>query len=224
MAREQPPPTEATDEELVASVVGGEPAAFALLMRRHNRKVFRAVRSILRDDFEAEDAVQQAYVSAYTHLAAFAGGSKFSTWLVRIAINEALGRLRRARVRAFVDGSTDERQEQVMSAHTRDSTPEEACSNRELAAMLERAVDELPELYRTVFMLRQIEGLSTAETAEILGTSVVTVKQRLHRARSVLQEHVEDFSEDKLRLAYAFDGERCDRIVARVLTVIRALH
>jgi RNA polymerase sigma-70 factor, ECF subfamily len=223
IAREKPPPVGVTDEDLVARVVGGDTAAFELLMRRHNRKVFRAVRSILRGNAEAEDAVQQAYISAYTHLADFAGTSKFSTWLVRIAINEALGRLRRARGLALVDAGVGESREQAMSAHTRDATPEEACSNRELAAILERAVDELPELYRTVFMLRQIEELSTSETAEILGTSADTVKQRLHRARGLLQERLLAFSEDTLPLAFAFDGERCDRIVARVLAAVRAL-
>jgi RNA polymerase sigma-70 factor (ECF subfamily) len=224
IVREKPPPSEVTDEELVVRVVGGDTEAFALLMRRHNRKVFRAVRSILRDNSEAEDAVQQAYISAYTHIAGFAGSSKFSTWLVRIAINEALGRLRRARGLARVVGGVRESQEQAMSAPTRESTPEEACANRELAEILERAIDELPAMYRTVFMFRQVEGLSTAETAEILRTSSNTVKQRLHRARALLQERLVGFSEDQVPLAFAFDGYRCHRMVARVLAAIRGLN
>src|SRR5688572_1010104 len=122
IAREKPPPSEITDEELVRRVVAGETAVFEVLMRRHNRKVFRAVRSILRGSPEVEDVMQQAYISAFTHLGGFAGEAKFSTWLVRIAINEALGRVRRARRLMFVE----EIQEQAMSTPGNDSGPEKA--------------------------------------------------------------------------------------------------
>jgi RNA polymerase sigma-70 factor (ECF subfamily) len=223
IAREKPPPVEATDEELVARVVGGETGAFELLMRRHNRKMFRAVRSILRQESEVEDAIQQAYVSAYTHLAGFAGTAKFSTWLLRIAINEALGRLRRARRLVPVDTQAASWEEAV-SSHSDESTPEEVCSDRELASLVEQAIDALPELYRTVFMFRQVEGLSTSETAEILGTSPDTVKQRLHRARALIQARLAALSEPRVSVAFAFDGERCDRIVARVFAAIRGLN
>jgi RNA polymerase sigma-70 factor (ECF subfamily) len=195
-----------TDEQLVARIVGGETAAFEVLMRRHNRGVFRAVRSILRDDTEAEDAMQQAYISAFTHLAGFAGSSKFSTWLMRIAINEALGRLRRARRFVRVEGGLPESPEQNLSPSPYESTPEQACSERELASMLERAIDALPERYRTVFMFRQIEGLSTSATAEIVGASFNTVKQRLHRARALIRKRLAVLVEGKLALAVAFDG------------------
>jgi RNA polymerase sigma-70 factor (ECF subfamily) len=216
IARAKPPPVGPTDEELVRRIIAGETALFEMLMRRHNRKVFRAVRSILRNSPEVEDVMQQAYISAYTHLGTFAGEAQFSTWLVRIAINEALGRKRRAQRLTFVE----EIQEHAMSTSTSHPGPEQAFADREIATLIESAVDTLPEMYREVFMLREIEGLSTQETADVLGCSADVVKTRLHRARALLSGRLTAVAREGLETAFSFDGERCDRIVARVMSVI----
>jgi RNA polymerase sigma-70 factor, ECF subfamily len=219
IAREKPPPFDPhpSDEELVRRITAGETALFEQVMRRHNRKMFRAVRSILRDSAEVEDVIQQAYLSAYTHLGSFAGNAKLSTWLLRIAVNEALGRLRRARRQHLVELRPDDGEEGAMSKSTTGMTPEQACSDRELASIIESAVDALPDRYRSVFMFRQIEGLSTAETAAVLEITPDVVKTRLHRARSLLHGRLAALGHDEMSSAFSFDGARCDRIVARVL-------
>jgi RNA polymerase sigma-70 factor (ECF subfamily) len=218
----EPSPDVASDEELIRRVVLGDTALFELLMRRHNRKVYRAVRAILRDSPDVEDVMQQAYVAAYTHLATFAGQAMFSTWLLRIAVNEALGRLRRARRAAVVERDLREEEERTMPA-ARPSSPEQAYADRELAALVERAIDALPAMYRAVFMLRQVEGLSTDETAAVLGTSPDVVKTRLHRARALISERLAALAGEHLATAFPFDGARCDRMVARVLAAIASL-
>ncbi len=199
------------DEGVVARVLAGEPRLFELLMRRYNRRLFRAARSILRDDVEAEDVVQHAWVQGFVHLASFEGRSLFSTWVTRICVHEALGRAKKsARLEPF---DADEPQEVTMSA----SSPEQRASDGELRCALEEAIDTLPETLRTAFVLRTVEGMSIAETAEILGIPEDTVKTRAFRARALLQTRLQQRFDALATGAFDFQGARCDRIVARVL-------
>ena len=201
-----------TDEDLVNRVRAGEVAYFELLMRRNNRRLFRAVRSIVGNDDEAEDVMQEAYVNAYTHLGDFSGRARFSTWLTRIAVNEAFTRLRRrSRLTALDD--TNAQDPRMASPGF---GPEQHASDRELAVILERAVDSLPEAFRTVFVLRSVEQLSVAETAEVLDIPEDTVKTRLHRARGLLQSALTERVGASLPTIFDFHLTRCDRIVAGV--------
>ena len=204
-----------TDEQIVAQVVGGHTALFEVLMRRHNERIYRAARAIVRDDREAEDVMQQAYVNAYAHLRQFDHRAKFSTWLTRIAINEALARVRRqARYESFDEEATGAG-ETIMTRQQVD--PEHQAIARELGALLEKAVDALPEGNREVFMLREIEGLSTAETAECLGVSEDVVKTRLSRARAALRADLFQRAGVAAANAFRFERPRCDRVVAAVM-------
>ncbi len=204
-----------SDAEVVRRVLDGEVALFEILMRRHNPKVYRAIRAILRDETEVEDAMQQAYLQAYAHLREFGGTSLFSTWLVRIAINEALGRLRtRGRLVSVED--VPEPEEDGMGRQS----PEDHAASREAMALLEKAIDRLPETYRTVYMLREVEQMSTSEAAAALGLTEEAVKVRLHRAKAVLREALLAHVEAGASGAVAFLGARCDRIVAAVMSRI----
>ncbi|HEX7624730.1 MAG TPA: RNA polymerase sigma factor [Anaeromyxobacteraceae bacterium] len=210
-----------SDEELAARVRSGEVALFEVLMRRSNPRVYHAIRSILRDEGEVEDAMQQAYLDAFLHLDQFAGGAAFSTWLTRIAVNEALGRLRgRARLvlvgegEAEPDGSTED------FMRSPPETPEERAAVREATALLERAVDDLPRSYRTVFMLREVEGLSTAETGQALGLTEETVKMRLHRGRLALKDALLQVAGQAATSAFPFFAPRCDRVVTKVMALL----
>ena len=204
-----------TDESVVARVVAGETALFELLMRRHNRRVYRAIRAILRADDDVEDVMQAAYVAAYSHLAEFGGRARFSTWLTRIAVHEALGRLRRGRRTTSLD---DVDLEEPM-ATTR--SPEGAASDRELGKVLERAIDELPIGFRAVFMLRAVEDMDVSETALALEIPEETVRTRLHRARALLRDNLAKTLEDAAPQAFEFHLSRCDRVVAAVMPRIR---
>ncbi len=207
-----------SDEAIVARVVAGDTPAFELLMRRHNQRVFRAIRSVLKDADEAEDVMQQAYVAAFTHLAEFAGRARFSTWLVRIAIHEALARRRRtARMTSLDD--TDAIEEEPM-AKTR--SPEDATSDLELRALLDEAVDALPLAFRTVFVMRAVEEMSSSDAAEALGIPEETVRTRLHRARGLLRETLAQRLERAAPSVYEFHLSRCDRVVSAVLARIAA--
>src|SRR5688572_13495 len=168
------------DEEIVRRVLEGETSLFELLIRRYNQRLYRVVRAILKLEEEAEDAMQEAYVSAFAHLDQFAGEASFSTWLTKIAVHEALGRLRRRK-------RTDDMPELVSSSANRERT----AYGRELQAAIECAVDTLPALYRSVFVLREIEEMTGFETAECLGITEETVKTRLHRARRLLRRRLE---------------------------------
>jgi RNA polymerase sigma-70 factor (ECF subfamily) len=201
-----------TDEMLVERVRAGDLGALEALMRRHNRLLYRTARAILRDDAEAEDAVQEAYLRAYRALHAFRGESKFSTWLVRIAANEALMRRRRnARAAAVVpiDAAAE-------------LPAEEKVGDDMLRRLLEKRIDALPEDYRAVFVLRALEELSVQDTAAALDIPEATVRSRHFRARSLLRESLAREIDLTLEDAFGFDGERCDRTVAKVLTRIRA--
>lgn len=207
-----PTPT-LTDDEIVVRVCAGEHELFELLMRRHNGRVYRAARAILRDDGEAEDVMQDAYVRAYEHLKDFEGRARFSTWLTRIAVYEALARVRARKRFEPLEAHTEE---SSMST-TPGSSPEQQASDVEMRAVLERAVDGLSDDFRAVFVLRVVEGMSGAEVAECLGISEDTVKTRLFRARARLQEMIVASIEPATPSVYAFHLSRCDRVVAAVL-------
>jgi RNA polymerase sigma-70 factor, ECF subfamily len=210
-----------TDADVVRRVLAGEVALFEVLVRRHDARVYRTCRAILRDEAEAEDAMQSAWLHAYQHLGEFAGAAAFSTWLVRIAANEALGRLRR-RARLAPIERADEEEERMMDV-ARPEDPEARAAARETVRLLERAVDALAPSYRTVFVLREIEHLSTRETAEALGLREEAVKVRLHRARAMLRRAVGEQVERAAPEAFQFLAPRCNRLVERVMAAIAGL-
>ncbi|MBX3186304.1 MAG: RNA polymerase sigma factor [Labilithrix sp.] len=217
-------PTEASDEEIVARVLGGDVARFEVLMRRHNRRVFRAARAIVRSDDEAEDVMQDAYVSAFTHLADFGGRAKLSTWLVRIAVHAALARLRKTKRVTSLD-DLDDLDPRAISEDALTSSmrsPEDAASDVEMRGVLERAVDGLPATFRAVFVLRAVEEMSVDETAAALEIPEATVRTRLHRARGMLREDIARRLDVTAPHAFDFHLSRCDRVVAAVLARILA--
>lgn len=205
-----------TDEQLVQRVCAGDVALFEMLMRRNNRRLYRTLRSLLRNEAEIEDAMQAVYVLAYSKLGTFRGDAKLDTWLTQIALNEALGRLRRDRRHPLLSLATVSEPE--LSAHEpAQPTPEAHVGRRELAAILEAAVDELPDLYRITFMLRDVDGMDTTQAAQVLGVSEDVVKKRLSRARAMLRAHVEEMFGSALSDAFGFHAVRCDAIVAAVM-------
>lgn len=221
------PPTDAgragDDAELVARAQAGDADAFRTIMQTYNRRLYRIARSILRIDSEAEDAVQEAYLRAFTHMESFRGESSLATWLSRIVMNEALGRLRVRR--PIADPATHEAKgpeaEIIQFPHAARSDPEKTMAQRELLQLVERATDELPEAYRVVFITRVIEGMSVEETAELLGLRPETVKTRLHRARRLVREQLETQIGPVLMDAFPFAGKRCERVTE---VVMRRLH
>ena len=191
-------------------------------MRQCNRQLFRIARGILKDDSDAEEALQEAYVTAYVALKTFRGDSKLSTWLTRIVINESLGRLRKqSRERVVIPFSSEghEEREPEMAAVVDESraSPEEATLRAELRALLEQKIDELPIGFRTVFIMRELEEMTVEETAKCLGIPEATVRTRLFRAKGLLRESLAHEIDVAMPDAFAFAGERCDRIVAVVL-------
>ena len=211
------------DEEIVSRVIAGEVALFEVLMRRHNQRVYRTIRAILKDEVEVEDVMQQTYVLAYTNLAQFAGTANFSTWLTKIARNEALRRIRREAHFVADQDLAQPGNGTRMEFATDDPNPEESMGTRELATMLESAIDALPETYRSVVMLREIEGMSTAQAAEVLGVTEEVVKTRLHRAKQHIRELLVERVNAQAGEAFPFYAPRCDRVVARVLTRIQEM-
>lgn len=206
---------EQPDDVLIQQVLGGNTPAFELLMRRHNERVYRAARAIVRDENEAEDVMQQAYVNAFMHLRQFTGAAKFSTWLIRIAVNEALARVRRnGKYEAFDEELSNV--EPFMSPNAPES-PEQQAFSGELRGVLEWAIDSLPNGTREVFMLREVEGLSTSEVAACLGVSDDVVKARLSRGRARLRRLLIERSGAAAPDAFRFYRPRCDRVVAQVL-------
>jgi RNA polymerase sigma-70 factor (ECF subfamily) len=215
-------PNEAvSDVEVVRRVREGETGLFEILMRRYNQRLYRVARAILKDDGEAEDVMQQAYVNAYVHLDQFAERASFSTWLTKIAVYEALARSRR---RGGAQPHTDFESGEDAMTHIKESgpDPEHQAFATELRSLLESAVETLPEHYRIVFTLRQIEGLSTAETAESLGISEENIKTRLHRARALLRDDLLARAGAATSEAFQFHLSRCNRVVAGVLEKITA--
>jgi len=213
--------SEEDDGEIIRQVLHGNTAMFELLMRRYNERVYRAARAIVRDEQEAEDVMQQTYLNAFAHLRQFNGSSQFSTWLTRIAINESLARVRRqGRYEAFDDELSAI--EPFVSPNPSEN-PERQAFTRELRELIEWAIDTLPDGAREVFVLREVEGLSTADVAECLGVTPDVVKTRLSRGRAALRRILLERTGATATDAFRFYRPRCDRIVAQVLTRIRAL-
>ncbi len=205
-----------SDEEVVKRVRAGETALYEIVMRRYNQRLYRVARSILRNDADAEDVMQEAYVRAYEHLNQFAGEAKFSTWLTKIAVYEALGRVRRRGRTEDLDSVLDGDMH-VMAKVTSDTRdPEREAYGHELRLVLERAIDALPEIYRLVFVLRTVEGLTVAETAACLDIGAEAVKTRLHRARSLLRKDLQQRAGVVTAGAFPFHLSRCDRVVEAV--------
>lgn len=212
-----------TDMDVVQRVRAGETALFEILMRRHNQRIYRVARAIVKDDSEAEDVMQEAYVNAYTHLHQFEERSQFSTWLTRIAVHESLARVRKQARLTELDEEGEAGEHAMAGFGTIGRTPEQHASNAELRSLLEAAVESLPQAYRIVFVLREVEGLNTAETAESLGVSEETVKTRLHRGRALLREELFERAGIATSCAFEFHLSRCDRVVQNVLTRIAVL-
>ena len=209
-----------SDPEIVRRIRAGETALFEILMRRHNQRVYRAARAVVKDEAEVEDVMQQAYINAFTHLHQFEDRSQFSTWLIRIALHEAFGRrrkMRRSESMTDTQSNADDRGELMDTIASPQPDPERQAYARELHRVLEAAVDTLPDTYRTVFMLREIEGLSTSETGEGLGLAEEAVKTRLHRARAMIRRAVSARIGGAAGLAFQFHAPRCDRVVNAVL-------
>lgn len=216
----RPPSPQDSDAGLAARAAGGDAQAFALIMRRHNQLLFRTARSILRNDHEAEDALQEAYLRAWRGIGNFREEARLSTWLARIVINEALARLRRHGAQVIpLDGAigaaadTGEPWEEADP----DFQPERIAMRQEIRNLIESCIDRLPEAYRTVFMLRAVQEMSVSETAEALQLNEATVRTRFLRARGMLREHLSRDIDLALGDAFSFAGARCDRIVAGVL-------
>lgn len=215
-------PAQGSDRELAARAAQGDAPAFECIMRRHNQLLFRTARSILKSDEETEDALQDAYLRAWRAIGSFRDDAQLSTWLVRIVINEALGRLRRRGAQVIpLDGAAapgfDEDEPESAAADDPDKQPERHAMREELRRLMERRIDRLPDAYRTVFMLRAVEEMSVEETAAALALPEATVRTRFFRARSLLREGLSRDIDVAVGDAFSFDGTRCDRIVARVL-------
>jgi RNA polymerase sigma-70 factor, ECF subfamily len=212
-----------TDAELVKRIRAGERALFEILMRRYNQRLYRAVRAVMGDDSEVEDIMQQAYMNAFVHLEAFEFRSQFSTWLTRIALNEAFARRRRRQTLVPSEPTTEERfgeREPMRGVMATGPDPERQAYASELRRMLERAVDDLPETYRLAYIMRDVDGLSTAETGEALGIRDEAVKTRLHRARALIRRSVAAEVGVVAPEIFDFPATRCDRVVSAVLTRI----
>jgi RNA polymerase sigma-70 factor (ECF subfamily) len=209
------------DADIVRMALQRDEGAFRIIMQRHNRRLYRCARSIVRDDHEAEDIVQEAYVNAFSNLASFRGDSSLATWLTRIARNEALARVRRRRPTvelAALDADDRDKAQIIpfplMAMHT---DPERTAAQREIRRLIERAIDDLPEPFRVVFVMREIEDMSVEEAADFLGLRQVTVKTRLHRARRLLRKALDSKLSSTLTEAFPFDGTRCARVTEAVL-------
>jgi RNA polymerase sigma-70 factor, ECF subfamily len=213
---------EPSDAELLQLARAGDPAAFCILIRRHDRYLYRIARSVLLDDQEAEDVVQETYFRAFTRLIDFRGDSSLSTWLTRIALHEALQRQRRRRRVVSLEVLDSASQQPDAKIHRSpmiapDQDPERATAQHQIRTLLERAVDDLPEALRTVFVMREIEEASTGETASVLGLLPQTVKTRLHRARRMLRDALGEQIGIALKDTFPFDRPRCNRVVKKVL-------
>jgi len=208
------------DLELVRFALQRDGAAFRVIMQRHNQRLYRVARAIVHDESEVEDVVQEAYVRAFGSLGQFRGDSTLGTWLTRITLNEALGRVRRQRPMVDLE---------VLDAHAAaskivafplmpaDSNPERTVAHRQIRQLIERAIDGLPEIFRVVFVMRDVQDMSVEETADLLGLPAATVKTRLHRARHQLRRMLDDQLASTLNDAFPFDGKRCQRTSDNVL-------
>jgi RNA polymerase sigma-70 factor (ECF subfamily) len=216
-------PLEAADDPaLVEHVRRGNTAAFAVLMRRYNRRLYRTARAILKDDAAAEDALQEAYVAAFDHIDGFRGDAQLATWLTRIVVNQALQALRKTRREQVVVLFDEDAAESAApdAASPPSETPENTMLRAEMRRLIERKIDDLPEAYRTVFMLREVEDMTVDETALALGIPAATVRSRLFRAKARLRESLAQELDIATQDVFGFDGARCDRIVQAVLARI----
>jgi len=216
------------DAELARCVAAREDGAFETLMRRHNGRLFRVARAILKDDAEAEDALQDAYIDAYRHIDGFRADAKMSTWLTRIVVNQALGRLRKQKRDGVVlpltaPGRDDREQEGHAVADSRAESPEKAAIRADVRRVLERKLDELPVAFRTVFVMREVEEMTVDEVAACLSIPAATVRTRVFRARALLRESLAREFDTASVDVFGFAGERCDRIVASVLQRYRSV-
>jgi RNA polymerase sigma-70 factor, ECF subfamily len=206
---------ELSDQEAIHRVLNGETSLYEIMVRRYNQRIYRIARAILHDNSEAEDVMQDAYVRAYKSLSTFQGKSSFATWLARIAVNEALQRKRRnKRMDPIEDG------DHVLQLESLGESPEQLCGREELRSILEHAIAALPQHYRVVVMLRDVEEMTTAETAEALELSEENVRIRLHRGRALLRKLLAGRMVLPAPDAYAFHLSRCDRVVANVLAAV----
>ena len=212
------------DTEVVRRVRAGETALYEILMRRYNQRLFRVGRSILRNEADAEDVMQETYVRAYEHLADFRGTAQFSTWLTRIAIHEALARVRKRARTEELDSFPNAELHMTARNTGQSENPEHQTYDHELKIILERAVDRLPEDYRTVVVLRIVEELSIAETAECLDITIETVKTRLHRGRALLRKQLQRRAGIVAPEVFPFHLSRCDRVVEGVFQRIRSIR
>ncbi|MER9406150.1 RNA polymerase sigma factor [Mesorhizobium caraganae] len=200
---------------LVHRAMAHEADAFRAIIKTHNQRLYRIARGVVRNDSEAEDIVQEAYVRAFAALATFRGDSSLATWLSRIVINEALGRLRKRR-RTVAMPASQEAQIIRFPLNPSDD-PERTMAQRQILRLVERATDNLPDVYRTVFIARVIEGLNIEETADLLGVRPETVKTRLHRARALVRKALDDEIGPVLLDAFPFAGRRCERLTEAVM-------
>ncbi|WP_024509372.1 RNA polymerase sigma factor [Bradyrhizobium sp. ARR65] len=212
-------PNSISDSDLVRRALARDEAAVRAILQANNRRLFRIARGILRNDSEAEDVVQETYLRALTHLDGFRGDSSLSTWLTRIAMNEAMGRLRRQRPSFECTLPEHEQEAEIIQfpVASASSDPEKSMAQREIQRFVERAIDELPEPFRLVFIARVMEEMNVEETAELLGLRPETVKTRLHRARLMLREDVEKKIGPVILEAFPFAGRRCERLTEVVL-------
>jgi RNA polymerase sigma-70 factor, ECF subfamily len=211
-----------SDEELLRRARERDADAFRLLIRRHDRHLYRIARSVLADDQEAEDVVQETYLRAFLKLVDFRGDARFSTWLARIALNEAIQRRRRQRHTIPIERLDNAHQRGEVQAHWRpsvagESDPERSTARLQIRKMLERAIADLPETFRTVLMIRDVEGVSTEQTAQILNVCEETVRTRLHRARRILRATLGEQLSSALNDVFPFDAPRCERLIKRLL-------
>lgn len=205
------------DNELVLRIVGGGLTEFPVLMRRHNRRLYRTARAIARDSVEAEDIVQETWVRAYAHLPTFRGDSAFSTWLQRILINEALGRKRRAKAVVGYDETSEQQMSSVIMFPNCGVDPESSVWRAQVSHLIEQAIDALPTDFRLVFVLRVVEDMSGSEVAEQLGIPEATVKTRLYRARALIQKELAKNLSCAFADMFPFGGARCEALSNRVM-------
>lgn len=214
-------PQQASDAELAALAAGGNAKAFERIMRRHNRLLFRSARSILKNDDDAEDVLQEGYLRAWRSLGNFRAEAKLSTWLVRIVVNEALGRLRQRSAQVIPLDTAMDCMEPQMEANPAEQ-PDAEAMRAQMRRLIEARIDLLPDAFRTVFMLRAVEELSVEEVSAALRIPEATVRTRFFRARGLLREGLSRDVDLAIDDAFSFAGQRCDRIVARVMAHIAA--
>jgi RNA polymerase sigma-70 factor, ECF subfamily len=220
-------PSVSHDTALVQRALARDASAFRAIMQKHNRRLYRIARAILRNDADAEDAVQDAYVSAFANLASYRGESALATWLSRIVMNEALGRLRRKRTTVDLAALEHQRSEAEIiqfPLSTLNDDPERTMAQRQILQLVEQATDNLPEAFRLVFVTRVIEGMSVEETSELLGIKPETIKTRLHRARQLVRDQLEKEIGPVLMDAFPFDGRRCQRMTEAVMKRLGFAH